>query len=60
MFSFIRVVLVMVSLHSDRMVTKKEVGDRKQGITMTGLIRLVIGRIWTFRLCIRTAVESKA
>jgi hypothetical protein len=50
----------MVSLHSDRMVTKKEVGDRKQGITMTGLIRLVIGRIWTFRLCIRTAVESKA
>lgn len=46
MFSFIRVVLVMISLHSNRRVTKIEVGTREQGITVIGLTMLFVVGIW--------------
>ena len=57
MVSFIGFAVVMVSLHSNRTVTKTEVVMREQDIVITGLTMLLIGRIWTSILWIRKTVE---
>lgn len=44
MLYFVRVVLVL-SLHSHRMVTRTEVGTREWGIAVTGLTVLSVGGI---------------
>jgi hypothetical protein len=43
MLSFIRVALVMVSLHSNRTVTKTAFGSRDWGTAVTGLTMLLGG-----------------
>ena len=45
MLSFIRVVLVMVSLQSNRTLTKTEVNIREWGIAVTGLAMLFVEEI---------------
>jgi len=45
MFSFIRVALLVVSLHSNRTVTKMEVGTRDWGVAVAGLAMLLVGRM---------------
>jgi hypothetical protein len=45
MLSFIRVVSVMVSLHSNKTVTKTEVGPGGWGIAVRGLAVLLVGGI---------------
>lgn len=55
--SLIRVVLVMMSLHSSRTGTEPEVGTRQQDIAVTGLTLLLVEEIWkTLRLWIRKVV----
>lgn len=56
-FSFIRAVVVMVSLHSDRTATKTEVSTWEQGSAVMGRTRLVVGGMWTLGLWIRKEVE---
>lgn len=46
MLSFIRIIMVIVSLHNNRTLTKTEVGARECGIAMMGLTILLVGRIW--------------
>lgn len=46
----------MVSLHSDRTLTKTEAGTREQGRVAAGLTMLLIGRMWALRLWIRKVV----
>jgi hypothetical protein len=50
MFSFITVVLVIVSLHSNTTAAKTEVGTREQGIALTDLAMLLVGEMWTWGL----------
>jgi hypothetical protein len=49
--------MVMVSLYSNRTLTKTEVGTSDQGIAVTGLTMVLIGKMWTSGLCIRKIVE---
>lgn len=56
-FLKIRAALVMVSLHSSRIMTKTDVHTRDQVIAATGLIMMFVGGIWkTFRLWTRKLV----
>jgi hypothetical protein len=52
--SFLRAALVMVFLHSNRIVTEIEVDTRDWGTAVTGLIRLLVRKMWIW---IRKAVE---
>lgn len=45
MVSFISVILVMVSLYSNTIVTKMEVGTRNWDIAVTGLTMLFFGEL---------------
>jgi hypothetical protein len=45
MFSFIRVFMVMVSLHSNRTLSKREVGIRDWGIAVIVLTMILFGGI---------------
>jgi hypothetical protein len=45
MLSFIRVALVVVSLHSNETLTKKEVGTQDWGIDMISVTLLLFGRM---------------
>jgi hypothetical protein len=44
-FFFVKAILVMVSLHNNRMATKTEIGTRSGGIAVTGLTILSVGGI---------------
>jgi hypothetical protein len=57
MMSFIRVALVMVSLHSSRTITMIEGGTRDLCIAVIGLTMLLFGRMWNLGLWIWKAVE---
>jgi hypothetical protein len=57
MLSFITVVVVIVPPHSNRILAKTEVCSREEGIAVLGLTVLLVGKMWTFRICIRKAVE---
>jgi len=57
MFSFIRVAVVIVSLHSNRK-PKTKVGTRGWGIAMIDVTMLSFGGVWTLKLWIRKVVES--
>jgi hypothetical protein len=57
MFAFIRVALVMVSLHSNKTLTKTEVGTRAWGIAVIGLTMLLFGGTLPLGLWIRKSVE---
>lgn len=56
MRSFIRVAMVTVSLHRNRTVIKTEVDTGEQGIAVTGLILVLIGRMRTLKLWTRKVV----
>ena len=47
MFSFVRVAVVTVSLHSNRTLTKAEVVTMELGIFMTVFTMLLVGRMCT-------------
>jgi len=57
MFSFIKVVMALVSFHSDRNA-RTEVGTRGPGVAVIGLTMLLFGGIWTLRLWVWKGVES--
>ena len=57
MFAFVRVALVMVSLHSNKTQTKTEVSTKDWSIPMIGLTMLLFGRMWVLGLWIRKAAE---
>jgi hypothetical protein len=44
------IALVMVSLHTNKTLTKTEVSTRDWGIVMTGLTRLLFGGMWIWGL----------
>jgi hypothetical protein len=46
MLSFLRLDLVMVSVHRSKAQTKTEDGTRVWGIVVIGLTMLLFGRIW--------------
>ena len=46
MLFFIRLALVMVSVHSSKTLTKTEVGTRDWGIAVIGLTMLLFERMW--------------
>ena len=48
MLSFIKLALVMVSVHSSKTLTKTEVGTRDWGIVL-GLTMLLFERMWICR-----------
>ena len=47
----------MISLYSNKTLTKTEVGTRKWGIAVMGLNMLLFGGVWTLKLWIKKAVE---
>lgn len=49
--------VVMVSLLSNRIVTKTEVDTRKQGVAVIDLTMLPVGSMLTLRLWIRKVVD---
>ena len=57
MLSLIRVALVMVSLQSNRTVTKTEVGTREWGVVVSDLTLLLADGMWTLDVWTRKAVE---
>jgi len=57
MLSFIKFMLVKVSIHSNKTLTKTEVGTRNWDITIIGLTVLSFGRMWILGLWIWKAVE---
>jgi hypothetical protein len=52
MLSFIRLALVMGSVHSSKALTKTEVGTRDWGVAVIGLTMLWFGRMWIWGLWI--------
>jgi hypothetical protein len=52
MLFFIRLALVMVSVHSSKTLTKTEVGTRDWGIAVVGLNMLLFERMWILGLWI--------
>lgn len=56
MFSFIRDAMVIVSLQSNKALTKTEIGTGEWGIAVIGLM-LLFGGMQTLGLWIRKAVE---
>jgi hypothetical protein len=46
MLTLVRIVLVMVSLHSNEILTKTEVGTRDWDIAVIGLTMLLFERMW--------------
>jgi hypothetical protein len=57
MFSFIRVALVTVSLHSNETLTKTEIGTRNWVIAVTSLTMLLFGKMWILELWTRKTIE---
>ena len=57
MLFFIRLALVMVSVHSSKTLTKTEVGTRHWGIAVIGLTMLLFERMWILGLWIWNSVE---
>lgn len=47
MRSLVRVALALMSLHSNRVVTKTEVVTKEKSIALTGLSMLLVGKRWT-------------
>ena len=56
-FFCIRLALVMVSVHSSKTLTKREVGTRDWGIAVIGLTMFLFERMWILGLWIWKAVE---
>jgi hypothetical protein len=54
---FIRLALIMVSVHSSKTPTKTEVTTRDWGIAVIGLTMLLFERMWILELWIWKAVE---
>jgi hypothetical protein len=59
MFSFIGVVVVMVSLHSNKTLRKTEVGTKDYGISVVSLTMVLFGEMWIWGFWIRKAVGFK-
>jgi hypothetical protein len=57
MLFFIRLALVMVSVHSSKTLTNAEVGTRDWGIAVIGLAMLLFKRMWILGLWIWNTVE---
>jgi hypothetical protein len=57
MLVFIRLTLVMVSVHSSKTLTKTKVGTRDWGIAVIGLTMFLFERTWILGLWIWNAVE---
>jgi hypothetical protein len=56
MLSFIRLALVIVSIHSSKTLMETEVGTKDKGITVIGLTMHLFGRMWILGLWIWKAV----
>ena len=58
MLSFIRVGMVMVSLYSNRKLTKTKVSTRKWGISVIDMNVLLFGGTWALVLCVSKEVTA--
>lgn len=59
MFSIVRVAIVIVLLHCNKIQSKTEIGTGAQGIAVIGHTMLLFGRIWkALGLCKRSAIEQ--